>query len=494
MLFFIRLSIVYYLLDNDNLYFILKEELFMFKNRITDEFMYPILGYDNYAISRSGFVGKSLRMPGNTEKYQDYKEVKPYMNGKSPWVKLYDKNGDYKRFSVARLNLVSIFGDLPFDIKYFDENPKHVSQDNLYYKFRGYMIEEDCEIDDIVYPGKTLLLIDNKKHCVAFRPFPDEYLVNNGRYWISSKGSVFDLHRQCLVSRSNDNNGYYKVTLQMPGYKEGFGYTYINPYRGTFKIHTLVYVAWKDTDLDGLTIDHVDGRRHNNDINNLEKVTIQENIRRAHDRNMYDDNIIRAKWSTGQVKMVCQMLQDGTLYKDIAEALGIDASDKTSRAYKSVANLCISIRDGRSFQNIARHYDIPNNTVTWETDYKTPTKFDPIIIRKICEGLVEGKGATELNRIYPEVPAPTIQNIKVGRQYKDIAAEVPGMDRVVNTRTRFTPAAREKGIETPERFNKDLYREWRNSERKRLRAAGIDREANMENTPWPEFLPEEFRH
>lgn len=463
----------------------------MFKDIKTNEYMYPILGFDGYSISRGGRVAKDLKMPGNRDKYQSFKHLTVYPRHGELRVKLADNKGERKELPVARLNLESIYGPLPFKYGFRDDNPMNPIKDNLYFKFKGYTFVEDCEVDDVVYHGKTLLLFDKKKRCVPFRVLPDEYLINNGRYWISNKGSIFDLHRQCLVSRNNDDNGYYKVGLQLPGkmingvYKSGF--------QATAKVHTLVYVAWKDTDLDGLTIDHVDGRRHNNDINNLEKVTLEENIRRAHDRNIYDDNVIRAKWSTGQVKMVCQMLQDGALYKDIAEALGIDASDKTSRSYKSVANLCISIRDGRSFQNIARHYDIPNNTVTWNTDYKTPTKFDPDIIRQICEGLVEGKGATELSRIYPEVPIGTIQNIKVGRQYKDIAAEVPGMDRVVNSRTRFTPAAREKGITTPEKFNKDLYREWRNEERKRLRAAGIDREANMENTPWPEYLPDEFK-
>lgn len=463
----------------------------MFKDIKTNEYMYPILGFDDYCISRGGRVAKSLRVTGNRDKYQKFKPVNSYVRFGDLKVRITDNKGERKELSVAKLNLDSIYGPLPFDHGFFDKDPLNVIKDNLYFKFRGYQIVDGCIIDDIEYHGKFLLLIDDEKHCVPFRNIPDEYMYNRGRYWISSKGSIFDLHRQCLVPRSNDDNGYYKAAIQVPGRMENG--IYKSEFQATIKIHTVVYVSWKDTDLDGLTIDHLDGRRHNNDINNLEKVTLEENVRRAHARNLYDANIIRAKWSTGQVKMVCQMLQDGALYKDIAEALGIDATDKTSRAYKSVANLCIAIRDGRSFQNIARHYDIPNNTVTWNTDYKTPTKFDPNIIRKICEGLVEGKGATELSKIYPEVPAGTIQNIKVGRQYKDIAAEVPGMDIVVNSRTRFTPAAREKGITTPEKFNKDLYREWRNGERKRLRAAGIDREANMENTPWPEYLPDEFK-
>lgn len=462
----------------------------MYKDIATNEFMYPILDYDNYSISRSGKVGRCHRVPGNDDRYQRYTLVKPYINRNTPWVKLYDKDGNYKRFSVAKLNLYSIYGELPFDVGYFDGNPQNVIKDNLYYKFNHWEITNDLIVGDMKFHDRVLILSDGKNRCEVFKNIPDKYMYNNERYWVSSKGAIFDLHRKCLISRSNDNHGYYKVALQVPG--RTINETYFPSFRVTPKVHTLVYVSWVDTDLDGLTIDHKDGRRYNNDVMNLEKVTLEENIRRAHNRNTYDENIIRAKWSTKQVQLVCQMLEQGKLYKEIAEALGIDASDKTSKGYKSVANLCISIRDGRSFQNIAMKYNIPNNTVTWNTDYKTPTKFDKDIIRKICEGLVEGKGPTELNRLYPEVTTGTIQNIKIGKQYKDIAATVPGMEKVVNSRSRYAEIAKENGMEVPKKYDKEEYYAWRKAERKRLTAAGIHREANMKTTPWPEFLPQSY--
>ena len=406
----------------------------MYKNIETDEFMYPILDFDNYAISRSGVVGKCHRTPGNCDKYQRYSIVKPYLNNGVPWVKLYKGEGEYERFPIARLNLQSIYGELPFKIKYYDGNSKNVIQDNLAYVIDKWEISEGIVVGDMKFPDKVLILSDSSGRCEVFKSIPDRYMYNNGRYWISSKGVIFDLFRKCLISRSNDGHGYYKVALQIPG--RNIGGKYYSQFRATPKVHTLVYVSWVDSDLDGMTIDHLDGRRHNNDVMNLEKVTSQENIRRAHDRNLDNPGVIRAKWSTNQVNLVCQLLEQGKLYCEIAEALGIDASDKTSKEYKSVANLCIAIRDGRTYQDIASKYNIQNNTVTWKTDYKTPTKFDPETIRKICEGLVEGKGPTELHKLYPEVTQGTIQNIKIGKQYKDIAATVPGMDKVISTKSR----------------------------------------------------------
>ena len=407
----------------------------MFKNIKTDEFMYPILGYDNYSISRGGRVGRCLRVAGNRDVYQEYSPVKSYFRHGELKVKLHKDDDSGKELSVAKLNLYSIYGELPFGVIYRDDDPTNVIQDNLYYDFCNWEITENLTVGEMEFHDKVLILSDKKNRCEVFKSIPDSYMYNNFRYWISSKGVIFDYDRKCLISRSNDNYGYYKVGLQIPG--RMVDEKYYSSFRATVKVHQLVYVAWVSTDLDGLTIDHVDGRRHNNDAMNLEAVTLEENVRRAHDRNMYDEKVIRAKWSTAQVRLVCQMLQDERFYVEIAEALGVEnATDKNSKGYRSVANLCASIRDGRCFQDIAKDYTIQNNTVTWKTDYKTPTKFDPEIVRKVCEGLVEGKGATELSRLYPEISSGTIQNIKLGKQYRDIADTVPGMEDVIASRDR----------------------------------------------------------
>lgn len=464
----------------------------MFKDRLTDEYMYPILGFDDYSISRSGKIGKCLRVPGNAEKYQDYRPIKTYFRGSELKVKLHKGNDCGTELSVAKLILDSKYGDLPFKIGYRDHDRHNVIGDNLYYIYTKCEIYDSIVVDDMKFDTKVLILSDDFGNFEVFKPLPDDYIYNNGKYWVSSKGAIYNYYDKYLVSRSNDDNRYYKVTLRTAARK--IKDTYIQGRWMYVRVHLLVYASWVESNMDGFTIDHLDGRRHNNDVLNLEKVTFQENIRRAHDRNLYDERVIRFKWSTAQVKLVCQMLEQRKLYTEIAEALGIDASDKTSKEYKSVANLCISIRDGRSFQDIAKNYNIPNNTETWSTDYKTPTKFDPEVIRKICEEFVAGKSPKEVIAKYGEiVPSGTIYNIKIGKQYKDVAMTVPGMEAIINSRIRNTEFAVDKGLKVPEKFDKEEYREWRNAERKRLRAAGINREASMQMTSFPEFLPEKYR-
>ena len=212
----------------------------MFKNIKTDEFMYPILGYDDYSISRGGSVGKCLRVPGNADVYQQYSMLTPYFSNGELKVKVY-KNEEAHELSVAKLNLYSIYGELPFDVIYRDGDPTNVIQDNLYYDFCKWKITENLTVGDMEFHDRVLILSDKKSRCEVFKPIPDTYMYNNFRYWISSKGVIFDYERKYLISRSNDNHGYYKVGLQIPGRKiDG---KYYSSFRTTVKVHPLVYTA-----------------------------------------------------------------------------------------------------------------------------------------------------------------------------------------------------------------------------------------------------------
>lgn len=404
----------------------------MFKNKITDEYMYPILGYDNYSISRSGLVALSHRKTGNCDRYQDYTVINPYINHGIPYVVLLDNNGQRKHFSVARLNIISTYGDLPFKIVYNDGDPMNVLSSNLRYDITAYKIVDDLEVDNQIFHGKSLLLLDDHKTHAIFRPFPKGTIFTEDRYWVSRNGAIFDRYKMNLLSRSNDDHGYYKVSIQIPprminGHlAKGF---LIFP-----KIHTLVYMAWaEDADLQGWTIDHVDGRRHNCDISNLEKVSLEENIIRRNQRNIDDENVITSRWKPEEIHIICQMLQNNETYSEIAEAFGIDSTDKTNSDYVALRNVCKAIIDGRTFKYIAKDYQIhgTSNKVKHHHEYKTPTKFNTKIIEKICIAFVEGKNPAEVHRMYPEIPLGTIQGIKQGRQYQFIAQQIPGMNQVI---------------------------------------------------------------
>lgn len=85
-----------------------------------------------------------------------------------------------------------------------------------------------------------------------------------GKYAVSEDGRVFNLIRG-VEMRLNNNNGYYYVRLRDNG-------TVVN-----YRVHRLVYEAFKGRIIDNLVIDHIDGNKHNNNINNLRQLPNREN-------------------------------------------------------------------------------------------------------------------------------------------------------------------------------------------------------------------------
>lgn len=92
-------------------------------------------------------------------------------------------------------------------------------------------------------------------------------------YYVSSCGILLSIRRRFprLLSTYQNVQGYIVSVV----YDDGS-----NPYLK--QVHRLVYEAWVGPILSGLVIDHVDGNKTNNDINNLEAVTQKENCVRAY--------------------------------------------------------------------------------------------------------------------------------------------------------------------------------------------------------------------
>lgn len=81
-------------------------------------------------------------------------------------------------------------------------------------------------------------------------------------YFISEHGDVFSLHRGRFLSIQKDR----------------YGYAYVSFGRKKKKIHRLVYSCFCGELVDGLTINHKDMDRLNNRYQNLEQITMKENI------------------------------------------------------------------------------------------------------------------------------------------------------------------------------------------------------------------------
>ena len=85
-----------------------------------------------------------------------------------------------------------------------------------------------------------------------------------GKYAISEDGRVFNLIRG-IEMKQHDIDGYMCVKFR------------VNNEIKNYRVHRLVYAAFKGRIIEGLVIDHIDGNKKNNNIENLRQLPNREN-------------------------------------------------------------------------------------------------------------------------------------------------------------------------------------------------------------------------
>ena len=94
-------------------------------------------------------------------------------------------------------------------------------------------------------------------------------------YLISEEGDVWSIKRGKMLKTQDNGKGYLFVGLHKDGKVK---YCYI---------HRLVADAFIDNPYDNKEVNHIDGNKHNNRVDNLEWVTRLENARHAQDNGLY---------------------------------------------------------------------------------------------------------------------------------------------------------------------------------------------------------------
>lgn len=140
---------------------------------------------------------------------------------------------------------------------------------------------------------------------IQIKDFPNYYITDDGVVLCSNEE---------VKSSSVDTKGYHHISLSN------------NNQRKTYLIHRLVALHFIPNPNNLPQVNHIDGNKSNNNVNNLEWVTGSSNIIHSFNNNLSSyrgERNGRSKLTESQVKEIKQLIADKIKLKDIATQFNI---------------------------------------------------------------------------------------------------------------------------------------------------------------------------
>ena len=194
-------------------------------------------------------------------------------------------------------------------------------------------------------------------------PLPNEIFINvtdqaipnilDTTYKVSNIGRVYNIRTKHILAPALGTDGYHYYAFMLTSGE------YVR--RPVHRVELAMFNPHPN--MNNLQVNHIDGNKTNNYIENLEWCTRSENITHA-----YRNNLIAAK-STNKLNQdlavqACEMLQNGMRVTDVAITLNMP--------FSTIAG----IKDGSTWKRISSNYDFK----------KRPAKlFTKDQVIKICE-------------------------------------------------------------------------------------------------------------
>ena len=163
---------------------------------------------------------------------------------------------------------------------------------------------------------------------------------HKSKYIVSSYGYIisFNFHHRTpvpiiLKDKISKTDGYHRVILVYNGKKY------------TFLVHRLVAKAFIKNPKNKVEVNHINGNKNMNNVENLEWATRVENQKHAYKNELIHPTYGNAKLSLETVEEICQMIKDNIPDKEILNRIDVLTRDQLT-----------SIKHGRSWTNISKKY------------------------------------------------------------------------------------------------------------------------------------------
>lgn len=150
----------------------------------------------------------------------------------------------------------------------------------------------------------------------------------NGEYLISNLGNVKSLKSLKILKPQDDKNGYLFVMLSKQSKKKNY------------KIHRLVAEHFLENPMNYEVVNHKDGNKYNNSVENLEWCTHRENNQHAWNMKLNKNTVKQREQASDWCKNNRKKLQDG-MDKNSMSVLCINTGEvfNTVREASEVLNI-----------------------------------------------------------------------------------------------------------------------------------------------------------
>lgn len=217
--------------------------------------------------------------------------------------------------------------------------------------------------------------------------------IANYNYEVDENGVVYNLTTGKRIRQSLNRDGYVIVYL----WKDN------KPKAKT--VHRLVALAFIENPENKPCVNHKDGVKHHNFVENLEWSTYSENTKHSFDNGLQiplkGSEISWSNFTEEQIHEVCKLMQDGFRNVEIEEKTGLPRW------------LMKNVRTGKNWTHVSHLYNIPKRSriVSEET------------IRWICWKLQEGVRICDIVKesTNPKVNKSLVRKIKIKELYTDIS-------------------------------------------------------------------------